>query len=81
MTGNSATQTAQRFTEDGLEDVTLEAGFLWHKITRQNHKLGLQAEINNLGRNPDVKKGDKWSAYMGDNPWAKEELSELVQKI
>ncbi len=35
--------------------------------------LGLQAEINNLGRNPEVKKGDKWIAYMGDKPWAKEE--------
>jgi len=38
--------------------------------------LGLQAEINNLGRNPDIlvsMKGDKWSAYMGDKPWAKEE--------
>lgn len=31
--------------------------------------FGLQAEINNLGRNPDIPKGDKWSAYMGDKPW------------
>lgn len=31
--------------------------------------FGLQAEINNLGRNPDVPKGDVWSAYMGDEPW------------
>jgi hypothetical protein len=37
--------------------------------------LGLQAEINNIGRNPDVKKGDKWVAYMGDKPYGKEEAN------
>lgn len=31
--------------------------------------LGLQAEINNLGRNPNVPKGDVWIAYMGEKPW------------
>lgn len=31
--------------------------------------LGLQAEINNLGRNPEVKKGDRWTVYMGDTPY------------
>ena len=34
--------------------------------------MGLQAEINNIGRNPDVPKGDKWVAYMGDKPYSKE---------
>ena len=31
--------------------------------------MGLQAEINNMGRNPNAPKGDVWSAYMGDKPW------------
>ena len=48
VTGNSALQTAQRFSEVAPEDVTLEAGFLWHKIIRQNHKLGLRAEVTNF---------------------------------
>jgi len=48
LTGNSALQTAQRFSEAAPEDVSLEAGFLWHKVTRQNHELGLLAEITNF---------------------------------
>jgi len=48
VTGNSALQIAQRFSEAVPEDVTLEAGFLWHKIKRRNHKLGLQAEVTNF---------------------------------
>jgi len=40
--GSSAPQGAGLM---GEEDVTLEAGFLWHKITRQNAALGLRAEI------------------------------------
>lgn len=47
-TGNSATQNARNFT--GLEEdhVTLQAGFLWHRIIRENKKLGLRAEIINI---------------------------------
>ena len=30
------------------EEVTLEAGFLWHKITRNNPHLGLRAEVINF---------------------------------
>lgn len=41
-TGNSAPQIAGLA---GEEAVTLEAGLLWHKITRANAALGLQAEL------------------------------------
>ena len=46
-TGGSAEQTASRFADGDVDDVILEAGFLWHKITRTNQVLGLQAEITN----------------------------------
>jgi cellobiose phosphorylase len=45
-TGNSAAQLARRF--DGAEPVTLEAGFLWHKVTRRNVAIGIEAEIINV---------------------------------
>lgn len=48
VTGNSARQLAQRFTEDGEERVLLEAGFLWHKITREHRRLKIKAEITNF---------------------------------
>jgi len=47
-TGNSALQTAQAFADDGAESVTLEAGFLWHKVTRESVRVGLRAEITSL---------------------------------
>jgi cellobiose phosphorylase len=47
-TGNSAKQVARMFDNESFEQVSLEAGFLWHKIVRQNHKLGLRAEIVNF---------------------------------
>jgi dihydrodipicolinate synthase/N-acetylneuraminate lyase len=46
--GNSAPQIAQGFVDDGAEQVTLEAGFLWHKLTRASPRLGLRAEITNF---------------------------------
>lgn len=46
--GNSAPQIAQAFTESHAETVRLEAGFLWHKVTRENVDLGLRAEIVNF---------------------------------
>jgi hypothetical protein len=45
--GVSAPQIAQGFTEDD-EQVTLEAGFLWHKLTRTSSRLGLRAAITNF---------------------------------
>jgi cellobiose phosphorylase len=47
-TGNAAPQIAQGFVDDDAEQVTLEAGFLWHKLTRANPRLGLRAEITNF---------------------------------
>lgn len=46
-TGNSAPQVAQTFTDDA-EAVTLEAGFFWQRIIRQNARLGLRAEITTI---------------------------------
>jgi len=47
-TGNSAVQNAQRFSGADREEVTLHAGFLWHKVIRQNKNIGLRAEITNI---------------------------------
>ena len=47
-TGNSAPQVAETFAADSPETVTLEAGLLWHKVTRRNARLGLAAEITNF---------------------------------
>lgn len=44
-TGNSAAQIAGTL---GEEEVALEAGILWHKVTRANPALGVQAEITNV---------------------------------
>lgn len=47
VTGNSAAETANKHTPE--EDiVSLSAGFLWHKITRQHKSTGLEAEITNF---------------------------------
>ncbi len=47
LTGNSAAQIAESFQEDA-EQVTIEAGMLWHTISRENQQLGLKAEITNF---------------------------------
>ncbi|MGM0374964.1 MAG: GH36-type glycosyl hydrolase domain-containing protein [Chloroflexota bacterium] len=47
VTGNSAAQIAERFSEEG-EKVSLEAGMLWHAVKRTNAQLGLQARITNF---------------------------------
>jgi cellobiose phosphorylase len=41
--GNSAAQIAA-----GEDKVTVEAGFLWHKVRRENTRLGIRAEITSL---------------------------------
>ncbi|MBN1890327.1 MAG: cellobiose phosphorylase [Thermoflexales bacterium] len=48
VAGNSAPQVGRNFTAGEAEQVSLEAGFLWHKITRRNAQLGLRAEITNF---------------------------------
>jgi cellobiose phosphorylase len=47
-TGNSARQIALNFVTGDAEQVELQAGFLWHRVTRTNPALGLQAEITNF---------------------------------
>ncbi len=47
-TGNSACQIAQNFVDDDAEQVELQAGFLWHQVTRSNPALGLRAEITSF---------------------------------
>ena len=46
-TGASAMAQAQLFLED-KEDTQLEAGMMWHKVTRTSKKLGLKAEITSF---------------------------------
>ncbi|MBP7962228.1 MAG: cellobiose phosphorylase [Caldilineaceae bacterium] len=45
--GNGVTQIARRGTESG-DDVTVEAGFLWHRVIRENAERGLRAEVTNF---------------------------------
>ena len=47
VTGNSAEQISKRFSSAD-EEVTLQAGPLWHSITRQHSKTGLTAKIVNF---------------------------------
>jgi cellobiose phosphorylase len=46
-TGQSAAQIAARHT-DAADRVTLEAGLLWHTVTRENTAVGLRATITSL---------------------------------
>jgi cellobiose phosphorylase len=45
-TGVSAFQSSQKYRDQG-DRVILEAGFLWHKVTRYNLELKLEAEVIN----------------------------------
>lgn len=46
-TGNSAKQAAEKY-EKNSEETVLEAGFLWHKIYRENKKIGIKSIITNF---------------------------------
>jgi cellobiose phosphorylase len=47
--GNAAHQRALLFSDnEENEKVTLEAGFLWHRIMRENVKIGIRATITNF---------------------------------
>ena len=48
LTGVSALQEAGRFSGKNLEKVTLEAGTLWHKVTRESQDWKLRSEITNF---------------------------------
>lgn len=47
VSGNSARQNAQQFAE-GREYSQVEAGFLWHRVTRKHGMLPLTAETTNF---------------------------------
>ena len=47
-TGNSAVQFSRKFSDNNPEIVELEAGPLWHKITRENSDLDLKSEVTNF---------------------------------
>ena len=47
VAGNSASQITERWTDDA-DEVSLEAGLLWHKVTRKQKDCGLRAEITNF---------------------------------
>lgn len=47
--GNSASQIASRTGNvDEADEVHLEAGLLWHRVTRQNKKFGIRAEATSF---------------------------------
>ncbi len=45
--GNSALQNTERFT-GSKESCTVTAGFMWHKIARENDSLGIRSEITSF---------------------------------
>lgn len=47
-TGNSARQISSKYNGINAETVELEAGFLWHKVIRENHEINIRAEITNF---------------------------------
>lgn len=47
VSGNSAKQNAAQFVADE-EQTEMDAGFLWHKLTRQNEELGIKAETTSF---------------------------------
>lgn len=46
--GNSPMQTVYTFDEKSPESVKLKAGFLWHKVVRENEDMGIRAEVTNF---------------------------------
>jgi cellobiose phosphorylase len=48
VAGNSAEQTMQRLDPANRESITLQAGFLWHKVQRSHRDCGLEAEVTNF---------------------------------
>jgi cellobiose phosphorylase len=48
VAGRSARQRAEKGTDPPADEVSLEAGFLWHKVVRRNRRLGLEVETINF---------------------------------
>ncbi len=45
--GNSPRQSAERLTDE-KESCTVQAGFMWHKVTRESARLGIRSEITSF---------------------------------
>lgn len=45
--GNSARQHAEAYS-DAADESRLEAGLLWHRVTRENKQLGIKAEVTSF---------------------------------
>jgi cellobiose phosphorylase len=48
LMGSSPTQLSKHFHDESEETVTVEAGFLWHRVIRENKKIGIRAEITSF---------------------------------
>ncbi len=48
VAGASARQRAEKLDHELADEVTLEAGILWHRVTRRNRALGVQAEVTSF---------------------------------
>ncbi len=46
--GTSSRQQANMFNNEAEEKVTLQAGLLWHKVIRENGRLGIKSEITSF---------------------------------
>lgn len=53
--GTSSQQIASNFTNNENETVKLEAGFLWHRIIRQNKNFGIMSEVTSFVTTDDQK--------------------------
>ncbi|MBN1409865.1 MAG: cellobiose phosphorylase [Spirochaetales bacterium] len=45
VSGNSAVQKSEKFSDNRSEQVTVEAGLLWHRLKRTHKKLAISTEV------------------------------------
>lgn len=48
LMGSSPNQISKRFKDESEETVIVEAGFLWHRVIRENSEIGIKAEITSF---------------------------------
>ncbi|MBZ9687212.1 cellobiose phosphorylase [Clostridium estertheticum] len=48
LMGSSPTQISKHFQAESEETVIVEAGFLWHRVIRENLKIGIKADITSF---------------------------------
>jgi cellobiose phosphorylase len=46
--GNSSPQMANQFVREEEEKVRLECGFLWHRVIRENKRIGIRTEMTSF---------------------------------